>query len=161
MPTTTFTAWGQRSGDAVALRVALASGAVIERTVSWSKVNTDAKLAEWVLAQLDQAGGDEIRRQVTVDFHLEQRSTPAGTMASSVPVIDTVTPAELPEDVHWTELAGSPLGSVTVAQAVATIDTAQNLADVKVVLRSLARVVIPLRDVVERVLTLLKRGGIR
>ena len=161
MPTTTFTAWGQRTGEFVSLRVALASGLVLERTVTWDKVNTDAKLAAWVLAQLDPAGDEEIRRQLTVDFHAEERSTADGQMISSVLVVDGVTPAALPEDVEFNALLAGPLGTVTVAQAVAAIDAAGTLADVKAILRSMARLLIPLRNVVERVLALLKRGGVR
>lgn len=155
MPTITFTAWGQRSGDTLALRVELESGAVIERTVTWAKVNTPEKLAAWVLAQAQPPGVDagELRRKVTVTYHTDGHDPQL--------IIDQVTTALPSEDVEFAGLLAGPLGAVTVAQALTTIDAAQSLSDFKTILRHLARVVIPLRNIVEQMLALLRRVGVR
>jgi hypothetical protein len=151
MPTTTITAWGRRVEDALQLRVELASGAVIERTVTAAKIDTPEKLAAWVLAQAPERGAEagELRRQYTVTYHLD---------AEGAPVVDSVALAALPEEANWAALVGSPLGGVTVAPARAAIAGA---TDWKPILRSVVRVVIPLRDIVERVLLALRRLGLR
>lgn len=152
MPTMFLDAWGRRNGEVVDLRVGLPDGTVIARQVTWSKVETPAKLAQWVLDQAVEPGVDVLHQQFTVDFHLD---------GSGGLVVDAVTAAGLPEDTAWSQLAGSALGTVTVAEAVATIKAAASLADVKAILANMARLVIPMRDVVQRLLAGLRRLGLR
>lgn len=154
MPTTIISASGERNlkDGTVDLRVELDSGAVIERLgVTWSKVNTPEKLARWVLDQPTDTRSDatELRRQFAVTYHVEE---------DGARVVDSVQAAELPEDAHWAALAGGPLGRMTVAQALDLIDRA---TDWKPIARGLVRVVIPLRDVVERIMGILRRNGQR
>src|SRR5262245_6426600 len=115
MPTIILDAWGRRYDEVVELRVALPDGTTIQRTVTASKINTPEKLAQWVLDQPAERGVEatDIRRQFAVAYHVG---------AEGERIVDSVTPAELPEDAQWAVLASSPLGSVTVAEAEAIID---------------------------------------
>ncbi len=154
MPTFNFLATGRKRGDVLDLRVELADGRTLTRTVTWAKVNTPEKLAAWLLEQQpdDGAADANLQRAFSVTFH---------TDADGARVVDSVTPAALPDDEAWVRLAGSQLGTITLPAALAAVDAAANLAQLRAVVRAVVQVVIPLRDVVDRVLTGLRRAGLR
>jgi hypothetical protein len=154
MPTVTFTATGRRHDGVVDLRVEFANGDTLTRTVTAAKINTPAKLAAWLLAQQPDSQGEatELRRAFSVTYHL----TP-----EQQPIIDTVTTAEPADDAAWAVLASSQLGTITLAAALAAVDNATTLAQLKAVVRAVVQVVIPMRDVIDRVMTRLRRLGLR
>lgn len=74
MPTFTFLATGRKRGDVLDLRVELADGRTLARTVTWAKVNTPEKLAAWLLEQQPDDGEADanLQRAFTVTFHTDQ-----------------------------------------------------------------------------------------
>ena len=154
MPTFTFLATGRKRGDVLDLRVELTDGRTLTRTVTWAKVNSPVKLAAWLIEQQPDDGEADasLQRAFTVAFH---------TDADGANVVDSVTPAALPDDAAWTRLTGSQLGTISLADALAAVDAAATLAQLRAVVRALVQVVIPMRDVVDRLLTGLRRAGLR
>lgn len=155
MPTLTFIATGRRRDDTLDLRVELADGRALTRTVTWAKVNTPEKLAAWLLEQQPDAGEADamLQRTFTVSFH-----TTSGTDADGNPytvrIVDSVTAAAMPEDAALERLAGTPLATIPLAEALAVVDGAATLAQLRAVVRGLVQVVIPVRDIVRRLLQL-------
>ena len=154
MPTFTFLATGRKRGDVLDLRVELADGRTLARAVTWAKVNTPEKLAAWLLEQQPDDGEADanLQRAFTVTFHADQ---------DGARVVDSVMPAALPDDAAWARLAGSQLGTISLAEALAAVDGAATLAQLRAVVRALVQVIIPMRDVVDRLLTGLRRAGLR
>lgn len=154
MPTVTFTATGRRHDGVIDLRVEFANGDTLTRTVTAAKINTPAKLAAWLLDQQPDSQGEatELRRAFSVTYHL----TP-----EQQPIIDTVTAAKPADDAAWAVLADSQLGTITLAEALAAVDNATTLVQLKAVVRAVVQVVIPMRDAVDRVMTRLRRLGLR
>lgn len=163
MPTTTVTATGRRTGGEVALKVEYADGRTLTRVVTWEKINTAEKFAAWLLAQEPDRGDEEagLRRAFAITFHVESGVDPTTGLPWSMRVLDSVTPATLPDDAAWAALTSSSLGTITLEQALAAVDGATSLAQLRAVVRALVQVVIPMRDVVDRLLTLLRRAGLR
>lgn len=162
MPTFNFLATGRKHGAELDLRVELADGRMLARTVTWAKVNTPEKLAAWLLDQRPDGGAADanLQRAFSVSYHVVT-GTDADGRAFTANVVDSVTPAALPDDAAWVILASSQLGTITLADALAAVDGATTLAQLRVVVRALVQVIIPLRDVVDRVLTGLRRAGLR
>jgi len=108
MPTIAYTATGRRHDGVVDLRVEFANGDTLTRTVTAAKIDTPAKLAAWLLDQQPDSQGEatELRRAFSVTYHL----TP-----ERQPIIDAVTTAEPVDDAAWALLAGSQLGTITLA----------------------------------------------
>lgn len=162
MPTFTFTATGRKRGDVLDLRVELADGRTLTRTVTWAKVNSPAKLAAWLIEQQPDDGEADpnLQRAFTVTFHTVD-STDAQGRPVAEKVLDSVTPAALPDDAAWATLTASQLGTITLADALTAVDGATTVAQLRAVVRALVQVVIPMRDVVDRLLTGLRRAGLR
>lgn len=162
MPTFTFLATGRKRGDVLDLRVELADGRTLTRTVTWAKVNSPEKLAAWLLEQQPDAGEADanLQRAFTVAYHVVNSTGPDGLPVAEK-VVDSVTPAALPDDVAWATLAASQLGTITLPDALAAVDAATTLAQLRAVVRAVVQVVIPMRDVVDRLLTALRRAGLR
>ena len=147
MPTFTFTATGRKRGDVLDLTVEMADGRQLTRTVTWAKVNSPEKLAAWLLEQQPDDGEADVtlQRTFTATFH---------TDAEGARIVDSVAAVAMPEDAAWARLTGSSLGTITLPEALAAVDAAANLAQLRAVVRAVVQVVIPLRDVVDRLLAL-------
>ena len=154
MPTLTFTATGRRHDGVIDLRVEFANGDILTRTVTASKIDTANKLALWLLEQQpdNAAEAGELRRTFTVTYHADL------VLGNVIDDVQGVAPAD---DAAWAVLAGSQLGQVSLAQALAAVDGATTVAQLRAVVRAVVQVVIPMRDVVDRVMTGLRRLGLR
>lgn len=156
MPTLIFTATGRRHDGVIDLTVELPDGRTLTRTVTASKINTPEKLAAWLLEQEPDRGEADatLQRTFTATFHVEQRVDPADGRSYPVRVVDSVTAAAMPEDAALDRLAGTPLATITLAEALAAVDAADTLPKLRAVVRGLVQVVIPMRDVVRRLVQL-------
>ena len=164
MPTTTFNIHGQTERDAIHLGIETSTGRY-ERAVTKTKIDTPEKLAAWLLAQPLPTKADDanFRRRLTATWHEEQVVSELGgeLITTTVKVVDSVDTQVSAEEIAWESLLGSPLATVTVAQADAAVDGIANLAEAKVYLKRVNALVINLRDIEKRVLDTLRDAGIR
>ncbi len=162
MPTTTFDVHGQTEGIAIHLVIETDAGSY-ERTVTKAKIDTYAKLADWLLAQPISAKVDDatFRRRLVITWHEEQFADALTGITVTGKVVDSVDVQTSVEETAWASLLGSPLATVTVAQADANVDTISNLAEAKVYLKRVNALLINLRDIEKRVLTAMREAGIR
>ena len=80
MPTFNFLATGRKHGAELDLRVELADGRMLARTVTWAKVNTPEKLAAWLLDQRPDGGAADanlVELNVWADSYASARSIAA------------------------------------------------------------------------------------
>lgn len=162
MTTTTFDVHGQTEGVAVHLVVETGAGRY-ERTVTKTKVDTPEKLAGWLLAQPLSIKEDDanFRRRLAVTWHEEQVIDGITGNPGTVKVIDSVDAQPSSEDTAWANLLGSPLATVTVAQADTFVDGITNLAEAKVYFKRINALLINLRDINKRLLEALQDAGMR
>ncbi len=162
MPTLTFNLHGQTEGDAIHLVVETSTGRY-ERIVTKAKIDTSEKLADWLLNQPLSAKTDEagFRKRLIVTWHEEQIVDENHEIPFTVRIIDSVDARDSVEETAWIALLGSPLATVTVAQADNFVDGITNLAEAKVYFKRINALVINLRDIEKRVLDALRDAGIR
>lgn len=94
MPTITCDVQATRHDDLVDL-IIRRGDQIITSTVRYAKVDTPAKLANWIVAQRgrQQSAAPTLQRRLTITFHTE--TTPEG---ADVPVVDQVDHVGLPRD---------------------------------------------------------------
>jgi len=162
MPTTTFDIHGQNEGIALHLVVETSTDRY-GRLVTKTTIDTPEKLANWLLAQplvttTDEAG---FRRRLIVTWHEEQVVSEIDGQLVTVKVVDSVDTQTSAEDIAWADLLGSPLATVTVADADVVVDNISNLAEAKVYLKRVNALLINMRDINKRMLEAMKGAGIR
>ena len=162
MATTIFDIHGQVERNAIHLSVETNTGHY-ERAVTKSKIDTPAKLARWLLDQSGVARNDDptFRRRLMVTWHEEQQLDPLSRQPVTIRVIDEVKAAQPGEETAWADLLASPLGTVTLAEADMAVDGISNLAEAKVYLKRLNAVVLAQRDVLARLLEVMRGAGVR
>ena len=162
MPTTIFNVHGQTERAAIHLSVET-DGKYYDRTVTRSKIDTPEKLARWLLDQPVSVRNDDVdfRRRLSVTWHEEQLPDPLTGQLVTIRIIDEVAAAQPGEETAWADLLASPLGAVTLAEANTAVDGISNLAEAKVYFKRLNAVVLAQRDVLARLLEVMKGAGAR
>lgn len=164
MPTTTYDISAKKDGDSRAIHLTVTSPTGrYERRVTRAKVDSPAKMAEWLLNQSTSPTGDEamFRYRLAVTWHTEQIQDALSGQPATIKVVDTVDAREPVEEAAWAGVINSPLGTATLAEANSVVDGITDLAGAKAYLRQLNAVIIGLREINRRILETLRESGIR
>ena len=121
-------------------------GDVIKSRLLTSEITTLEELAAWLINQAVRTRTPvaTLQKRLTVTFHTEE------TEEGSVRIVDDVTAVDLPEDAGQVDFRGLPgWATWTGDEAAAWIDAnVIDLASAKTALRTMARAIVALRDIV-------------